>query len=462
MFVVANPYLTIIILHLLKSNALFPVFIVKRLYKNKPMLRLMFCFLDWFSSHLAGLNACLISEVSRMELPTLSVLPHFVVAPDHLEPDGVHLTPAAGALFLSCLNTSLRSDVESDVTLVDQPIVVDESSDDDDVSTVLDNDEDKLGAILKVVTSNSKRLSSIKPLKATIEKLTSSTSAFEAQVRLRRQRDNLVFARIKEESDAELNRSREDRVVISGLDRSSNASTSHLEKKEHYKKEVTALVLKACPELEPKPIVVDVSVSLHRDQSKPSVEARFDSVSGACAFRIAAAALAKAKNPDFSALFFSNSITHATRVRIEIMKSIAKKLTTTTEKAYVQGFISRPVMRYVARNPEENFAAGTGRSYSFVDCVTRYGDLVHAHELGSAYRRAGATFRGAMEQYFVLLSENDFIGGGGRFSGSNQVPVGLRSGPSGSRGRGNSRGGRGRKRFGESPPNSPFPKKHVA
>ena len=118
------------------------------------------------------------------------------------------------------------------------------------------------------------------------------------------------------------------------------------------------------------------------------------------------------------------------------MKAIAKKLTTETEKAYVQGFISCPVMRYLQRNPEEGFAAGTGRSHSFVDCVTRFGDLVQAHELGSAYRRAGATFRGAMEQYFVLLTEDDF-----NFSGTNRVPVGQRSLPpgasfSGSRGRG--------------------------
>ena len=68
--------------------------------------------------------------------------------------------------------------------------------------------------------------------------------------------------RIKEEADSKLNRSREDRVVILGLDRSSLAPTSHLEKKEHYKQVVTALVASAFPVpviaplvIEPKPLL---------------------------------------------------------------------------------------------------------------------------------------------------------------------------------------------------------------
>ena len=416
------------------------------------------------------------SEVGRMNLTSLMVSTQFVVEAAHLEADGIHLTPAAGDLFLASIGNFLRSESSSspDVTLVDELIDVDESSDDGDgASSIAETEEDKLGAILKIVKSNSKRLSSVKPLKAALDQLTANTSAFEAQVRLRRQRDNLIFARIKEEADSELNRSKEDRVVISGLDRSSLAPTSHLEKKEHYKQVVTALVASALPVpepaplvVEPRPVVVDVTVSLQRDQAKPSVEARFDTVEGAAKFRKAAAALAKDKNPDFVQLFFSNSITHATRVRIEIMKAVAKKLTTETEKAFVQGFISRPVMRYLSRNPEEVLAAGAGRSYSFVDTVSRFGDLVQSHDLTSAYRRAGSTFRGALEQYFVLLNDDDF-------GGANHEPLGPRAGPSGYRGSGYRgsghrgragslvRGSRGRKRFG-SPPATPQSKKPSA
>ena len=179
----------------------------------------LYVFVDWFTAHLPGFNACLISEVGRMNLANLSVPPRFVIVPDHLETDGIHLTSAAGSLFLGSLGSFLRSESESDVTLVDDQIVIDDSSDDEDVAAAPDNYVDKLEAILKIVQSNSKRLSSIKPLKATLDSLSARTSDFESQVRLRRQRDNLVFKRIKEESDGELNKSWEDRVLISGLDR---------------------------------------------------------------------------------------------------------------------------------------------------------------------------------------------------------------------------------------------------
>jgi hypothetical protein len=399
-----------------------------------------------------------------MQLPNLSVTSPFIVGSDHLESDGIHLTPAAGDLFLLSLGNFLREGI-SDVTIVSESVNTLETSeddDDDDMGSVApDTDEDKLGAILKIVKGNSKRLRTVRPLKAALDQLAARSSDFESQVRIRRQRDNLVFARIKEESDGEINRSREDRVLITGLERSGSAPTSHLEKKEHYTKAVAALVELACPELEPKPSIVDVVISMHRDQVKPAVEVRFDSVPGALAFRKAAAALAKDKNVKFSALFFSNSITHSTRVRIEIMKVIAKKLTTDTEVAFVQGFISRPVMRYNAREAAQSYAAGTGRSYSFVDCVSRFGDLVIAHELAPAYRRAGATFKGAMEQYFILLNEDE---SGFGASGVNRAPIGHRHA---TRGRSGHRGSpllpgfanRGRKRFGDSPPGAPVSKK---
>ena len=205
---------------------------------------------------------------------------------------------------------------------------------------------------------------------------------------------------------------------------------------------MNGLIAKACPVLDPKPTVVDIIVSIHRDQVKPSVEAVLDSVAGAFAFRKSASTLAKALDPDFSQLFFSNSITQATRVRIKVMKAVAKKLTTKTENAYVQGFMSRPVLRYLSRDPAVSLCAGTGRNYSFVDSVARFGDLVFARDLTAAYKRAGSTFQGAMEQYFVVLAE---VGDAPVASGSNQSPIGNRGGHGSRTG---FRGARGRKRFG--------------
>ena len=179
----------------------------------------------------------------------------------------------------------------------------------------------------------------------------------------------------------------------------------------------------ACPDVDPRPAIVDTLVNLRREQVNPVVECKFDSQSNASSFCRAAAALAKAKNPDFSKFFFSNSVTQATRVRIEILRAISKKLTTDSESAYVQGFISKPVMHYNVKESMPSFCAGTGRSYNFVDAVMRFGDLLQPTDLAPAYRRAGDTFRGSMEHYFILLKD-DIANFG--VPGVNRMPLGQR------------------------------------
>ena len=112
------------------------------------------------------------SEVGQMNLTLLMVSSQFVVEAAHLEADGIHLTPAAGDLFLASIGNFLRSEssLSPDVTLVDEliDVNVDESSDDGE-SSVAETEEDKLGAILKIVKSNSKRLSSVKPFKGALD-----------------------------------------------------------------------------------------------------------------------------------------------------------------------------------------------------------------------------------------------------------------------------------------------------
>lgn len=92
------------------------------------------------------------------------------------------------------------------------------------------------------------------------------------------------------------------------------------------------------------------------------------------------------------------------------MKLIAKRLITTREVAYVQGFSSRPTLHYrvVEGPPEPNAPApafGTGRSYTFTESVERWGDLLSQSSLEPVRRKALQSFRGCLEQYFVVLSD---------------------------------------------------------
>ena len=99
----------------------------------------------------------------------------------------------------------------------------------------------------------------------------------------------------------------------------------------------------SCAATEVLPKVLDVYINLKKDRGLPLVEARFDSVQGAQIFRCEGA---KALHGDFQTRFFSNSVTKSTRVHTEILRELAKKLSTKTKVAFVQGFILRPVLQY--------------------------------------------------------------------------------------------------------------------
>lgn len=214
-------------------------------------------------------------------------------------------------------------------------------------------------------------------------------------------------------------------MVITGLPRPSS-STSHADKKKHYSDVITRLISLACASADVLPTVLDVYINLRKDQGLPVVEARLDSVSGSQLFRREGVRLAKEQHAEFSTLFLSNSVTQSTRVRIEILKALSKKLSTPSETAYVQGFISRPLLQFRAVEGCQSNADGVGRSYNFVDAMVKFGSMLSAPDLTLAYTRAGTTFVGAMSQYFIVLEEG--LVTSGSFSRVNRAPLGRRGG----------------------------------
>ena len=408
----------------------------------------------WFGPHLPGLLAHLSSEIARVGSPRIAAVDPFVVVLSMLEDDGIHLTVAGGDQFLSHLDSQLAR------LLVPLPIAPDGAL----------AAPDRLDLILAAVNRNASQLESVKTLADTVSNLESSTSLFETYVRVRHQNDDFIFARMKEESDAEVNRSREDRVCITGLNPPTGLS-SHKEKKDHYLANVNRLVAIACAALPDTPTAVDVYVNLRKNLGQHLVEVRFDSRAGALAFRREAVTLAKANHAEFSTLFFTNSVTQSTRVRIEILRVLAKKLSTATELSFVQGFVPRPVLHYRSR-PEASYTAdGVGRSYTFVDAMGKFGSRLTAAELLPAYLRAGSTFNGSLSQYFVVLSEScqpPFSRPSRRQprGGRRAAPVGRRAAPAGPW---SAPGGRwfgvppprGLKRLGDPPVSTPSKKKET-
>ena len=399
---------------------------------------------DWFPALLPGFSAFLTSEVTRVACTNMRLFCPFTVASDMLLANLVHLNRAAGSKFMDYLKREISA--VKPVAVEDETIIdVDVSEDEDETLDPTLTLDEKLSKIFTAVSGSSSR---VKKINSRLNEVASSHALLDTRLTARRKQDNLVFARLKEEADYETNRSREDRVVITGLAPLRKASSTHKEKKGHYVTLIGELVKLAVPGIEPPPRVLDVYLTVKKERAKPVVEAKFDSVGGAIQFRTEAAKLSKEDTGRFAGLFFTNSATLSTRVRIEIMRAIALKLKTETEDAYVQGFISRPLLHYRSVDPSNRIAGGADRSYTFVDAISRFGDLLMDVDLTSSYARAGHTFHGAMEHYFIVLSE-------GR-----AVPA--RPAPGSHRGRRGSVGGRtrgGRKRFGDSLAPTPSKKK---
>jgi hypothetical protein len=100
-----------------------------------------------------------------MDVASLIVLPSFDVTLEMLERDRVHLKPAAGNSYLKHLLQSIQSSMPASVPSSSDVLLLDEftnvaSESDDDIESV--EDEDRLGAILKIVRSNSKMLSAVR------------------------------------------------------------------------------------------------------------------------------------------------------------------------------------------------------------------------------------------------------------------------------------------------------------
>jgi hypothetical protein len=129
------------------------------------------------------------------------------------------------------------------------------------------------------------------------------------------------------------------------------------------------------------------------------VDVRFDS-------RVAAIAIRKSfviemkGGMQFSRLHIANSLTLATRVRVDILKAIVNQFSFKGKKEmYLVAYNSHPVMITKVEGGEKTF------TLTFADAVAKYGRRLDQDNLADAYKRAGRSFRGLLQQNFVVLKD---------------------------------------------------------
>jgi hypothetical protein len=108
----------------------------------------------------------------------------------------------------------------------------------------------------------------------------------------------------------------------------------------------------------------------------------------------------KRAGEDFGKIFIANSVSLGTRIRIDILKAIAKKCTDEKLDFHVAAFSSRPVLQIREKGLEKKPMVLT-----FVDAVSRYGRDMVEGDLVEAYRRAGRSFQGQLQQNFIVLRD---------------------------------------------------------
>jgi hypothetical protein len=286
-----------------------------------------------------------------------------------------------------------------------------------------------------------------------IEKMETTTSQEEPEpdikglVSILKQRfeaDNMMFARLREEVDSTANKSREDRVVVTGLTSKDPLPTDNRQRIEKLK----VLVAKVFQTIKPgfKGRILYASQGRNND-TLPMLEVKLDSTEFAVEIRKAFAEKRK-KDRKLSGclerVFLSNSINIGTRVRIEILKAIAKRISNTQDLAYVASFISRPVIHIKPRTSRNERPT---KSYTFIDAVKQFGSQLKPEDLLDSYAKAGRAFTGQLEQNFVVLKESDSEAAQTNFHKARMQRGGGRGGRGADRGRergaGHGRGGGG-------------------
>jgi hypothetical protein len=242
-----------------------------------------------------------------------------------------------------------------------------------------------------------------------IKRLEERLAKLERSMRIQADKNianDLMFARTREETDAGTNKVKEDRLVMNGLKSSAPLPDDSRARIEALKKIAADVFEKLIPNFPGK--IIYLSQGKNQGEPIPMVEVRLEKAEHAIALRKAYAEKRKSKQlgRDLDALFISNCVSLATRIRVDVMKAIARKVSNADDLAYVAGFTSKPMMHIRKAGPPSPSTRPL-RSFSFIDSVTRFGHLVDLMDLETAYGRAGRSFNGQLQQNFVVLNERD-------------------------------------------------------
>jgi len=406
------------------SNPSILVAVAKPLCRQSPV---------WFFSQYGLLQDVFRDLFGQLKTPNM----YMFTAPDpkklQFNSDLIHLTPKCGELYLSIMFEQ-SSDLFTNVARYSSTViastapttgapattskatppgqateVIDDSDSesflsfndthDNDVTVIQETRSEtvtldmlyseikKTNDVMSKVNTNEREISSVRKL---------VTAGFKST--------DLAIARIYEDQDFASNVAKENRVTIGSLVLSETTLPADRSAWIVY---LTAKVNSMIKDLFKSntdliPVLVGVAVRPTRLNFKkefPNFDAIFQSSAHALVFRRELGLATRKDSGAFKSIFVSNSVTLATRVRIEVMLSLSKHLNQNGFTCHVQSFVSRPVIH--VKPPSSQVA----KVYTYVDCVREFSGYFDTLDLTSAYRRAGTFFDGTLSRFFVVLTD---------------------------------------------------------
>ena len=327
----------------------------------------------WYTARLAKITKRFCDGIGMLSLKNVSWIEAPTEKEQIFDPLGVHLTKDSGVFFVESLMSKASEFFAAEL----MELVEDENEEEEDI-LMLDagtkkKKEEKLQALEKDLTS------------------------FKADVLKRRHFDSMVTMRLAENQDVDQNKAKEDRVIINGLTNTTPCPVG-LEEKNKWLLDMVTPIVESIVEGSAKEIAF-VSLAGKQDRDIPLCEVRFKSREMAVKIR-REFGKKKKDGKDFGRVAIFNSVTLATRVRIEILWAIAKKSSNEKEIASVLSYSSRPTLLIKDREGKRR-----PMNFGFSDAVKRYGRILREGDLASAYRKAGSSFEGQLQQNFVVLHD---------------------------------------------------------
>jgi hypothetical protein len=227
---------------------------------------------------------------------------------------------------------------------------------------------------------------------------------YQSHVQLRREvedrwaSDDKAWCLAEEARDAVANEAKMDSLILIGTSYTYNGN------------ENVAAMYQACTDLIATVVdplqcpqvggngMVQILKAVHLNKSpgaRPILEIKMDSKMTAAMVR--RCFLTKVRETPMPGITIAPAVTTGTRVRVEILKALARRLKAAGQDAFCVQHVARPILAVID--------SGFRTNYSYIEAVTRFGGMIGPADKEPAYKRLLGSYPGRAKSVFLILDE---------------------------------------------------------